>query len=443
MKIALFSSNSNHFDGSKISTKTLPTCKEQLDKLTQDFPEHEFVIVTQLPGTFLLDLDKDSIKEKSERIKYVIIEKNTSYEDFAQKIIEEKVDIAIAVTFWVEPFDWLCIKDGMIANILQKNGIKAIAHSPEVGIDCFDKFRTHLLMEKIGLNVAKAVYVHHWLFICAGTKGVVKENVYAECVLEQIKNLHYPIIIKDTVGLSSYGMQVVETFEEAKQFLYSKRNSSDRIVEELIQGEQFGTEIHGTNGNYNILPPLMFSVNKYGITSPKQSIKVGPVISEKYRINDLKKSLLILAEQLNFSGIAQVDLVFSENKWFIIEINPRISGMTSTYAVSEGKSIPKIAVESALNQTKECNLKKVMNFKLPIMSEEMMLKIKSFPFVEYVCQIENYAATQKREVGYSEIIISAENFEGLFENLKKIKSAFPEIIEEVFYRNAENLIQKM
>lgn len=439
MKIVLYNTNSNNFEGKKISTKTLPSCKSQFDKLCTLYPDCEFVVVAQRPGTFLLDLEVESIKEKSEKVKYILIEENNSPNEIAEVILNENPNLAIATTFWVEPFDWLCVKDALIAEILQKNGIRTISHSKEIGIECFDKFRTHLLLEKLGLNVAKAVYVHHWLFICAGTKACVKENIYAECVLEQIKNLNYPVIIKDTVGLSSYGMQVVEDFEKAKQFLYSRRNNSDRIVEELIHGEQFGTEIHGTKGNYEVLPPLMFSVNKYGITSPKQSIKIGPVTNEKYKIKELQESLLKMANELEFSGIAQVDLVFSNGKWYIIEINPRLSGMTSTYAVSKQKSILEVLIEIALEKNKNQNLEKVMNFKIPLVSQERMQELKKIESVKYISQIENYAATQKREVGYAEIIISSED---LMSELEKIKMAFPELIEEIFYENAKNIISK-
>jgi len=443
MKIVIYSTNSNYFKEEELKTKYLPSCKEQIDKLCKKYSEHQFVIVTQLPGSFLLDLDQREIKEKSENAKYILIEENDSPMQIAQTILEEKPDLAIAATFWVEPFDWLSIKDGLVAEILRKNGTKAICHSSQMGVECFDKYRTHLLLEKIGLNVAKAVYVHHWLFICAGTKGRVKENVYAECVLEQIKNLNYPIIIKDTVGLSSYGMQVVENFEDAKKYLYSRRNNSDRIVEELIHGEQFGTEIHGTKGNYRVFPPLMFSVNKYGITSPKQSVKIGPVTNEKYKIAELKEQLEKMANALDFSGIAQVDLVFSNEKWYIIEINPRISGMTSTYAASEEKTIPEILVDSVLQKNDETSLNKVMNFKMPILEEEVLKKIKEFDSVKQIFQIENPSASQIRERGYTEIVLSAENNSKLENELEKIKMAFPNFIEEVFYENAKNILKKI
>ena len=79
-------------------------------------------------------------------------------------------------------------------------------------------------------------------------------------------------------------MVVASTYNQVISFLSSKRYNSDRIIEEYIEGLQFGTEIHGTNGKYIVHNPYLFSVNKYGITSPKQSVKIGPVCDKKYKI---------------------------------------------------------------------------------------------------------------------------------------------------------------
>ncbi len=447
MRIVIFSTNSNHFDGRKISTKNIPTCKSQLDALCQKHGDCSFSIVTQLPGTFLLDLEGDTPAEKSEQVEYTLVpDDRSSPKEIADIIAEKKPDIAIAATFWVDPFDWLSVKDGLVAEKLREMGIKTIAHPTEAGIDCFDKFRTHKLMERIGLKMAKSVYVHHWLFMCAGTKGVVRENVYEEHVMEKIRSMRFPVIIKDTVGLSSYGMQVVGTYEEADRFLHSRRNSSDRIVEEFIEGEQFGAEIHGTKGHYKILPPMMFSVNQYGITSPKQSVKIGPVADEKYKTDELKAMLEKLAEELELSGIAQVDLVFSSGEWYIIEVNPRISGMTSAYAATEGKTMIETITETAFeeeNPTSPKKLRKVMNFKLPLLPQALMEKISGYSFVSQVTKIENYAATQKREVGYAEVIMTGGTFEELMKNLRKLKEDIPEAIEDIFFENAAKIIDKL
>ena len=95
-----------------------------------------------------------------------------------------------------------------------------------------------------------------------------------------------------------------------------------------------------------MLPPFEFSVNQYGITSPKQSIKLGPCKLPEA----LRNMMLKLAEKLELRGCAQVDLILdSEGEWHIIEINPRLSGMSYTYACMLGVSVFELMYKAAVN----------------------------------------------------------------------------------------------
>ncbi len=442
MNIVIYSTNSNIYDGTKQKTQTLPYFSQGWQDLAQSDTENRYIIATQLPGMFLLDIQDDVITNKASNISYNLIPDGT-VEQQAQFIASLNPNIAIAASFYVAPFDWLTIQDSLIAQELKKLNIKTICHSTQTALDCFDKYRTHQVLKNSGVNVAQCVYVHHDLFINAGNRREVKTNVYRESVFSQIKQLNYPVIIKDTVGLSSYGMQVVQTFDEAKAFLMSKKNSSDRIVEELIIGEQFGSEIYGTDGKYTVMPPLMFSVNKYGITSPKQSVKAGPV-TNGYNIDDLNTMLTAIAKKLNFSGITQVDLVHKDGQWYVIEINPRLSGMTSSYAVMTDKSIPSIICSCADKKASYDIKNYVLNIKFPLLSQQDFEKIYSLPFVKYISQIQNFAALQLREMGYCEVIIGTpKSFSELAECLDKLNDAVPHLMEQSFYQKAKELISEI
>ena len=440
MKILFYSTNSNHFDGNTFKIKTIPSCKTQWEQLCNIYPEHEFIVITQLPAMFLLDLENNSVKDPCSKIKYFITRKESPNE-IAELIKSYNPDIAIAVSFWVNPYDWLPINDGIIAEILQKNGIKTICHPSQTSLDCFDKNKTHQLLSS-KYNVPNSVYVHHELYWAERNKIEINKNVYKEYIHHKIKNLRFPVVIKDTVGLSSYGMEVVNSYEKVISFLSSKRNNSDRIIEEYIEGLQFGTEIHGTKGKYIVHNPYLFSVNKYGITSPKQSVKIGPISDKKYKIKELKKSLNKLAKELNLSGIAQVDLVFSDNKWYIIEINTRISGMTPMYAIAQNTTIHSILTEIALNKLKKQKLNYTINFKLPILTETQMQLIKNEPFIKYINQIHNLNAKQEREIGYCEIILGGtKTRQELIKQLNLFFEKYPNLIEPIFAENANKLIQ--
>ncbi|MBR1537158.1 MAG: ATP-grasp domain-containing protein [Treponema sp.] len=444
MKILFYSTSSSVYHGEAIKTISLPSFTEQWEKLCEKHSEHEFFVATQLPGMFLCDTNGNEII-KAKKIRQILL-KNDNEKEIASEIAEFKPDLAIALSFYVSPYDWLTIKDSVVAEHLRSLGIKTLAHPTEAALICFDKWQTHNFLERIGVPCAKAVYLHHELFINAGNYRDTKSNVYKTAVFQEVKKLRFPVIIKDTTGLSSFGADVVKNYEEALGILKSKKTSSDRIIEEMISGEQFGCEIYGIfdektgKGQYEIFPPFKFSTNQYGITSPKQSIKIGPL--PEY--SALRKTLTRLAEKLRLNGVAQVDLVFDKKKWFVIEINPRLSGMSTTYAASAKLPLSELIFGALCHS--EAKLKNdtinttaflpTINIKFPILSSQRLSKLKNISYVAFVNQIENHAARQIREQGYCEVILTGKSFKELKENLLDLREKFCDVAENTFFEKA-------
>ena len=450
MKILFYSSNSNYFDYNTFKIFSYPTCKMDFEKLQNDFPQHEFFVVAELPSMFLIDLENNGTVEKASNVKYFIFnsEEKISVQDFSNKIIEYNPDVAIPISFWVNPFDWLSIKDSMIADCLQTNGIKTFCNSSLTSQICFDKNSTYQKIQELisnnkieNLKIPKSVYVHHELFWAERNRNELKENVYKEFIFSQIENLNYPVIIKDNFGVSSYGMEVATSYNQVVSFLNSKRNNSDRIIQEYIDGLHFGTEIfstsdfsNSTENNFSqkkhfVLSPFIFSTNKYGITSPKQSVKLGPINDEKFYISKLKKSLLQLANEFNFSGITQVDLILKNDQWYLIEINPRVSGMSKTYSVTLEKTLLEIFMnlfffDKSDKNNFELNFEKnnfAINFKIPLLEKNKFDELSKNPNVKYLNQMENLIAKQDREKGFCQVVLNSKNS---FEELKNIFNDF-------------------
>lgn len=437
MKIVFYSTNSNFYNGKNFHIKNIPSCANQLEQLAQKYIEDEFFVVTQFPGMFLLDLEDNTLKEKSSKIKYFITNKDSA-RDISNEIAELSPDLVISVTYWVTPFDWLGVKDAIIAQYLEEIGIKTRCNTVDFELNCFEKWHTHEILKE-QFNVANGVFLNHDLYWAERNNHEIKNNIYKECLLEKISKLHFPIVIKDNFGLSSYGLEVVNTFAQAKAFLNSKKNNSDKVIEEFIEGAQFGIELCGIDDEYIIFDPFMFSVNKYGITSPKQSVKIGPVSDEKYKINSLKEKLLYFARKNKIQGIIQIDLVFDGEKWFIIEINPRVSGMSNTTACSNDMNLIELLYKPKKNVSKL-----VIDIKFPILEDEQLEKLSKFPNVIYISQTKNDDAKQIRESGFCEVIFGGrETFLELDNDLESLKKEFQDIIELSFYEKAKEMLKKL
>ena len=189
---------------------------------------------------------------------------------------------------------------------------------------------------------------------------------------------------------------------------------------------------------------MIFSVNKYGITSPKQSVKLGPVTNSEYKIEDLNKILKKIADSLDFEGITQVDLVFSQKKWFVIEINPRLSGMTASYAAMQNMTIfERILKTAGIRNKDEQKENFVLNIKFPLLTEEEMKELSKKNFVKKVYQTENLAAKQEREKGYCVVILTSSAKENLSQDIKKLSEVLPQKTEKIFFETALELAKKI
>ena len=351
MRLVFFNTNSNHFDPKIVHIKTMPSWREEWSRVAKNFSNHEFFLAAMLPAMFLLDYENEAI-QKAANVNCVEL-RGASAEEIAEEILALNPDVAVAASFWITPYDWLGLQDAMVAEILRERGVRTVAHSVQTQAICFDKFKTHIFLRENNFKCAAAVHVNYDLFWAERKKSEVRQNVYREFILREISKLNFPVIIKATTGVSSYGMEVVHTLPAVRAYLNSKKFNSDRLIEEFLEGIQFGTEIHtvkNSDGSFSpkVFPPLMYSVNQYGITSPKQSVKLGPLNLEKFKTQDLSRELERLARILQFEGIAQIDLVFHKNEWHIIEINPRLSGSSAAIALIKQKSLPQILAEFAL-----------------------------------------------------------------------------------------------
>ncbi len=442
MRIVFYNTKSNVYESAYSHYSYFPKRADVWDALALQYPQHEFILVSKLPGMYLLDVENGEVVHSPQNVRYVLVGENDSAEEMADLIWELAPAMAIAISTPSVPLDWSTLKDAIIAEKLEKKGIQTFAHTTFSAIAFFDKWRSHLALRETKFGVAKAIYIHSSLFWAEQTNARIETNVYKEYVLFRIAEMDFPVIIKDTVGAASLGIQVAHSFEHAQEILRGEASKSDVIVEELILGEQFGTEIHGAMRNYHVLPPFRFTMNEEGVTDPVKSVKFGPITDEKYHIPQLQESLRRLAEQFHFSGCAQVDLVFRDGKWYVIEVNPRWSGMTEMTAAAEGRTGFSVFAEAALGSscdyTQWENLNYVVSFKTPALSAAEMERLCAFPNVKYSMQMAH--TKPGREMQYCEVVYGGfKTKEELIEGLQALKAAFPTAIDDAVLQNTRQL----
>ena len=80
MRILLYSTSSNIFEPKTAVVKNFPSSAQQLELLAKSFPEHSFIVATQLPGMFLLDMNGSEKFQKANDVQYEIIKSDDEAE---------------------------------------------------------------------------------------------------------------------------------------------------------------------------------------------------------------------------------------------------------------------------------------------------------------------------------------------------------------------------
>ncbi len=402
--------------------------------VTEDVSITFYVI---LPGTHVVDAPEGNLTDRPEKVRYVALPLESSVDEIADLIAADHPDVAVAISVPEVPYDWDQVRDAVIAKKLNERGIETIAHEPEAAKISFEKCSMSNFLAQNGFHVARHFLVSANLFFAEQDPGILR-NTYREYIHYMLSIFHFPVVIKPDCCAGSVGISVAKTMEEAMDILSAGETHVDMLVEEWINGENFGVEIYGAPGKYLVTPAIRFSASKAGLTDPFASVKFGPVFEERYDIPTLDREMIRMAELLQLKGAAEIDLVFSEGKWYIIEVNPRYSLLSLMPASMSEKSVFLPYVETALGELPRMDrdhLKQVVDFKAEMLSDERMESLREkYPFITYIMRFK-LAVTKTEEVGYCEFVVTGDTKEELRKNIDCLREKEPDLIRDLTYRN--------
>lgn len=397
MRIVLYTTNSEFSDDTTYN-REYPDRGKIWDEIAEKYKEHEIIVVTKFPSSYVfLDSDKGKFINMPKKVKFEVLPPRASNEEFANKIYDLKPDVVVDISVHSFNNDWGTLANSLVGDILRKKGIKVASNSINTALTFFNKWETHLSLKEKGFNVPNAVYINYNLL---NTDKELPEltavNQYKEYVFYEIKNLKFPIIIKSITGTISDGIYIAKTFEDACNFLNSNTLKSDFIVEEFIKGTEYGIEIRGIEGNYEVTLPYLLTSGNDGVTHPLSNIKLGPVTNEKkFDLIGLKKEMLRLANEYKICVNAQVDLIYDGQKFYILEINLRYSGLTPIICYAKGiyqfETYIDYATQFAGEKTEKKNQKEKysIHFKLKNPKREQIEEIARINHVKDINVVES------------------------------------------------------
>lgn len=263
------------------------------------------------------------------------------------------------------PIDVLDIKS--IVEVAKKYSvIGALTMQSDIGIPAVGAVIDALKLKGSGIKVANR---------CSNKidmRKVFKKSGIPQPLFKEVKNLEeakdaaeqigYPCVIKAPDSSASRGIvrvnskkEVSKAFMEASSF----SRSSSLLVEEFIEGLEFGAQAFSVDGKCNLV-----LIHNDQMTAPPYMIPLGhsfPSNLPKKALNKAEKAIKSCVEALGIlDGPSNIDLIFDKNEHpKIIEVGARIGATCLPELVLHhtGIDFTKAAIEIACGKKPELNKK--------------------------------------------------------------------------------------
>ena len=160
-------------------------------------------------------------------------------------------------------------------------------------------------------------------------------SIYVDVLINELNNLEFPLIAKPLWDSMSQGIKILKDMEETRSFLSTL--TVDYIFQEYILGELLGIETITHNENVYFQP----LVRKYTSENlvPFDHLRYGPYNGiPKVLLDRMKKKIRNVCLDLKLNGSIEFEMIYDRNanNIYILEINPRISGMTNLSSLISG-----------------------------------------------------------------------------------------------------------
>jgi pyrrolysine biosynthesis protein PylC len=156
------------------------------------------------------------------------------------------------------------------------------------------------------------------------------------------------VIAKPDSSSGSRGVRILQGHEAIHGFIQHTNTEKDWVLQEFVQGPSYSVEVIGWPGNYQA-----FQVTELFMDGQFDCKRVtAPAALEPDIAKEFKRISIAIAEKLNLTGIMDVEVIYSENRLKLLEIDARLPSQTPTVVFwSTGVNMIEILGEMFINST--------------------------------------------------------------------------------------------
>lgn len=222
--------------------------------------------------------------------------------------------------------------------------VVAVHHPYEATYVLSDKWETRLVAQQVGISTARGILIRGDLIQHRG----VNYQAYLDLIRRRLAALSFPVIAKPVWDSMAQGIVTYADADHLLAALTDQPPTNDLLVEEYLDGQLFGIEVLGSNGDYRFQPLIRKATGTVDDFVPFNHIRFGPVADPSGHPDELTEKLVKLARMLRLEGSFEAELIWADGRFHLIEINPRISGLANlSVAISGVNAYRALAVGSA------------------------------------------------------------------------------------------------
>jgi carbamoylphosphate synthase large subunit len=226
------------------------------------------------------------------------------------------------------------IRDAIVAEQLAVHGVASVMHSVETTECLSNKWQTKLALREHGLLTPEGVLVDGDLV----NGRCLPVPAYPAALTRHVRRIGFPLLSKPLWDCLANGIHFIGDEADWQAYLASPYEGNT-VLERCVEGELCSVEIIGADGHY-VLQPLIWKGRTGGAPTFvfSQLRYAAPRPSADRAFEEVSQRLVQLCRQLDVRGAVEVEMIYSGGKYWIIEINPRVSGSTGLSIAASGRN---------------------------------------------------------------------------------------------------------
>ena len=175
------------------------------------------------------------------------------------------------------------------------------------------------------------------------------ENRIAQSVEDAkkaVEELSYPVIVRPSYVLGGRAMELMYTDNDLNNYLTKVANiSSDNplLIEKFLDDAvELDIDVI-CDGEKTLIGGVLQHIEEAGIHSGDSSCSFPPYSVGDTQLHALKKEIKAVAKKLNVVGLMNAQVAIKDDKFYMIEVNPRASRTIPFLSKCIGNSLAKIA----------------------------------------------------------------------------------------------------